>query len=461
VGNDDANGPTEIDDAGFMTFGLGAIPDGATVTAATLYIRVGAQNLTAMSWPFSIDHVDYSNVYDTTSDLANRKSIAAPRNIIQGGYYQFSASPGVGGWVQAPSAAQVQYALTNLKSYQEGGSFKVFQIRISDSTPASRGNPNTMGYLDFSAQNDATAGNRPFLRVYYTAPGKEMRGFTGFDLAKVSNGNITAATMYVYRQTAVGTAGNVLVDHVDYGPTLGAYDFNTTVYGLAVASVPTASGSWAGMNMKSAVSNAWTNKKIWTKNGSQRWFETRFRLSSIDTNDQQADQQTMGSVEAGNGPYLRVYYQKSTIGGPVSIVSNTAVLGTNFALATVSVQNGGTTIAAKKEVTNVTLKGNASAPIPGATLSFRITASNKTMVNGVNVIVIDRVMTNTAFVTNSANNPGWTLEYSTNISPNQAYVSANYTAVQPPPSKVKWIRWKRASWTGMLKDVFRYRVIVR
>ena len=131
-------------------------------------------------------------------------------------------------------------------------------------------------------------------------------------------------------------------------------------------------------------------------------------------------------------------------------------------MATIQVQNGGTTIGAKKEVTNVTLKGNASPPIPGSTLSYRIVCSNKTMIPGVNVIVIDRVMTNTAYVTNSATAPaGWTLEYSRNVSPSQTYVSGNYVSTQPPWSKVQWVRWKRASWVGLAKETFRYRVTVR
>jgi hypothetical protein len=84
------------------------------------------------------------------------------------------------------------------------------------------------------------------------------------------------------------------------------------------------------------------------------------------------------------------------------------------------------------------------------------------MTGGVQVIVLDRVMTNTLFVTNSAVTPaGWTLEYSTNANPSQAYTSASYVTVPPSPSKVKWVRWKRAAWVGLGKDTFRYRVIIR
>jgi uncharacterized repeat protein (TIGR01451 family) len=146
----------------------------------------------------------------------------------------------------------------------------------------------------------------------------------------------------------------------------------------------------------------------------------------------------------------------------VNIVSNRALLGTNYSVAAIQVQTGGTTIGAKKEATNVTLKGNASAPVPGATLSFRITCSNKTLTTGVNVIMLDRVMTNTMFVTNSANVPaGWTIEYSTNANPSQAFTSANFVTIQPPYAKVRWVRWKRASWAGVAKDTFRYKVIIR
>jgi uncharacterized repeat protein (TIGR01451 family) len=188
----------------------------------------------------------------------------------------------------------------------------------------------------------------------------------------------------------------------------------------------------------------------------------RFRPTAVNTNNLVVDQLLLGSAESAKKAYLRVYYMRPYPGGAWNAVTNVAVQGTNLGQAVIQVQNGGTTIGANKEVTNVTLLGIASKPIPGSTLSFRITCSNRSTTAGVNVIVIDRVMTNTSFVTNSAFAPaGWTLEYSTNLGPSQSYLSAGYSTVQPAPAKVKWLRWKRASWASLAKETFRYRVVIR
>jgi hypothetical protein len=306
--------------------------------------------------------------------------------------------------------------------------------------------------------------NQPYLRVYYELPGKQVRGYTGFDLSTVSNGNITSATLFVYRTNVTGTAAvitPVIADSVDYGNTFEAADYGAAAL-RGIGNFAVSSPGWTGLNAYSAVSNARNVKKLWQKNSSSNWLQVRFRPTAVDTNNLQADQQVLSSADSGKRAYLRVYHPMTYVGGPWNYVTNTAAQGTNFGQAIVQVQMGGTTIGAKKEVTNVSLRGNPSGQIPGATLSFRIVASNRTMTSGVQVIVLDRVMTNTAFLTNSAVTPaGWTLEYSTNASPAQTYTSASYTAAQPASSKVKWVRWKRASWAGLGKDTFRYRVIIR
>jgi len=283
-------------------------------------------------------------------------------------------------------------------------------------------------------------------------------------LATVSNGNITSATMFVYQTNVIGSAGiitPIICESVDYGNA-----FNATAYGASVlkpaGNFGVSAPGWIGINVRAAASNACNVSKMWQKNSSSNWLQVRFRPTAMDTNNLQADQQLLGSADSAKKAYLRVYYPMTYLGGPWNAVTNIAAQGTNFGQIIIQVLNNGTTIGAMKEITNITLKGNPSAPIPGSTLSFRIKCSNKTITSGLQVIVIDRVMTNTAFVTNSATVPaGWTLEYSTNVSPSQTYVSGNYTGTQPASSKVKWVRWKRASWLGLSKETFRYRVTVR
>jgi hypothetical protein len=458
VGDTDPGGPGVLDFKGYLTFGLGNVPAGALITSATLFIR--ANTVTgAPDLPLHVDNVVYQNVYDTTTTLPDRYAISATRSFIEADYAQIPAVAN-GTWVRVPSTPQVQFCQTNLKGYAEGGVNRIFQVRILDNTDANHAGAHNVTFDSFEA-----GANQPYLRVYYQVPGKQVRGYTGFDLSTVSNGNITSATLFVYRTNVAGTAAvitPVIADSVDYGNTFEAADYGATVGLNNIANFGVSAPGWTGLGVKLAVSNAKAVKKLWQKNSSSNWLQVRFRPTAVDTNNLQADQQLLGSADSAKKPYLRVYYPLTYVGGPWNYVTNTAAQGTNYAVATVQIQAGGTTIGAKKEVTNVTLRGNPSGQIPGATLSFRIVASNRTMTTGVNVIVLDRVMTNTAFLTNSAVTPaGWTLEYSTNASPAQTYTSASYATVQPSPSKVKWVRWKRASWAGLGKDTFRYRVIIR
>jgi uncharacterized repeat protein (TIGR01451 family) len=403
--------------------------------------------------------VDYRNVYINTPLDSSRFNCTAPRSVLEADYSSF-ATLAAAGWIRIPSTSQVQFANMNPKSFLENGDTRVFQVMLRDSSP---GPAVANGTVTFSAQNDVLA-NRPYLKVYYYLPGKQVRGFTSFDLTTVSNGNITSATMFVYRTNVTGTGGiitPVICEGVDYGNA-----FNGTAYGAsmlkAAGNFGVSAPGWIGINVWAAASNACNVKKMWQKDSSSNWLQVRFRPTAMDTNNLQADQQLLGSADSAKKPYLKVYYPMTYLGGPWNIVTNTAVQGTNYAIATIQIQISGTSIGAKKEVTNVTLKGSASKPIPGSTLSYRIMCSNRTMISGVQVIVIDSVMTNTAYVTNSANVPaGWTLEYSTNVSPSQTYSSGNYSTTQPASSKVRWVRWKRASWGGLAKETFRYRVTVR
>jgi hypothetical protein len=66
------------------------------------------------------------------------------------------------------------------------------------------------------------------------------------------------------------------------------------------------------------------------------------------------------------------------------------------------------------------------------------------------------------FVTNSAAIPsGWAIQWSTNASPNQGYLSPDYSDVQPSPSRLRWIRWKKNAVAGAESVRLTYRIIIR
>jgi len=98
-----------------------------------------------------------------------------------------------------------------------------------------------------------------------------------------------------------------------------------------------------------------------------------------------------------------------------------------------------------KSVSNIIRKGTPSTPLPGATVRYEVYYTNigKTIVSN---IIYDRIPDYAEYVTNSyTTNGGWVCEWSTNYNPVQTYNSADYVNVQPPVSKIKWIRWKKAN----------------
>ena len=74
-----------------------------------------------------------------------------------------------------------------------------------------------------------------------------------------------------------GEFAPVNVDHVDYGDVLDSADYDPTVIDTSIALLGPANTSWTGIPVRSYVSNAWENDKVWTKDLSQKWFQVRFR----------------------------------------------------------------------------------------------------------------------------------------------------------------------------------------
>ncbi len=99
----------------------------------------------------------------------------------------------------------------------------------------------------------------------------------------------------------------------------------------------------------------------------------------------------------------------------------------------------------KKECT-VSRSGIPSQPIPGSTLKYTVFCSNIGVAALLKTIVIDHVPLFTSYVSNSySNTSGWTIQWSTNLTPDMSYNSTDFTNAEPsPPYKVRWIRWVRS-----------------
>ncbi len=112
------------------------------------------------------------------------------------------------------------------------------------------------------------------------------------------------------------------------------------------------------------------------------------------------------------------------------------------------------TVTLSKIITNISLNLINSAPIPGASIEYKINCKVNSYgnQNGENIIIYDNIINNISYKTDYTTTVGWTIEYSTNILPDQSYSSAQYTNQRPLKDKIKWIRWKKVSVTGGNKE---------
>ncbi len=583
------SGSDDYDERILMTFSLGDVSAGVTITSATLYLKQfdtygGGPN----DYPLRVDHIKYSNIYDATTQLDDRYYCTNPRAVIEDSYFTIANSgglPGDGNWLAIPSTNQVQYALDNLKAYSDNGSYNVFQVRIRDNFVDGGGSFD----VRFHSQNDVVPGNRPYLAVHYDMPGTELRAFTGFNLDGLPDAaNITEATLHLYRNNIEGDTGDfapVRIDHIDFSNSLKSWAFDVIEIESGFMNFGAGAGNWAEVSVVSQVQYALDNPKIWTKDLSDKWFQIRLRPSGVNLPDSESDLQNINSVDTGNNlPYLKVYYDDVATNANVDIVTNIAIIGTNTdssiinvialppaftnfqvwhdgtngtinqwkyfelraldqygqvytnytGVATLYVESafagiiewtningngafnfiGGNkavyTYAASdkgvislavrddtvesidpgavddagradndaapqfinftgagavdlmiiKAIESVTFAGFNSRPIPGGSIVYRLYYTNAGAVPAVDGLIYDGLMTNITFFT-SWGGTGWSNQWSTNIAPGQDYGSGDYQDTMPAKSKIKWVRWKKATIPSNEADILYYKVIIK
>ena len=113
-----------------------------------------------------------------------------------------------------------------------------------------------------------------------------------------------------------------------------------------------------------------------------------------------------------------------------------------------------------KSIENITLDAAAIDPIPGATVAYEIFYSNASLITASNARIYDRI---SSFVTyrTSQTLPSWTVEWSTNNTPDQSYNSSNYQTNLPGLDRIKWISWKSPLIAGEESDNLYYEVIIK
>ena len=278
----------------FLTFGLGNINSSATITSATLFLKMRSKVGTP-ELPFKFDHIVYSDVYDTSTDLQNRYLMGGGRSFIETNFYSLNNLPEVNDWVKVPCTSQVDYAFNDLKTYTEiDGSYRIFQVKIRDNDIVLN-NPLSTDWVDFYSQNNLTLWNRPYLKVYYTLPAvyvtnyinKQVRAFTGFNLISIPDGwNITSTTLHLHCYQFDGTESDIqpiYIDHIDYYPSLDSSDYDgCSIYTNGFRWFnPTTESGWMRFDIKDEIEYARNKPKGWTKDSSDTWFQIRLRPNTI------------------------------------------------------------------------------------------------------------------------------------------------------------------------------------
>jgi len=465
VGDNHAPGGPDarMDGVSYLTFSLKDIPPGSTITAATLFIEQDYAEGVGSINPINIDHVRYSNIFDTTTQASNRYYCNGfGRGIIQSNFYNFTVANGAGDvWHRIPCTSQVQYSINNPVSWVEDGNNYVFQIRLRDNGNGTSWNWNE---VRFYANNAGTA-HAPYLKVYYGKQ-QEMRGFLSFNLNNIPDtALVTSATLCIYRNTVHGTPGDIqpiYLDHIDYGTNLNSSDFNTSAIESGFANFNTANAQWGYIDVTSQVSNAFVNEKSWIKNGSKKWFQIRIRPGNVNLNDSEEDSQSINSADDINfKPYLKISYTNNIPVSPPDVVTNIVQIQKYSATNIIPVSAGIPKISIIKSISNVRLKNQKIQPIPGGTMIFKIEYTNSGNASLQNALIYDKIPIYTKFLTNSAISGGWIVEYSTNTLPDQSYNSSYYTTLQPSPEKIKWIRWKKTTVNSDEKGEIFYSVIIK
>jgi hypothetical protein len=160
--------------------------------------------------------------------------------------------------------------------------------------------------------NGATAGGQGLTGDLGTVANQGYRQFYSFDLSSIPAGSqIVSATLRLYQATVVGAPytelGNVIVDHVDYGPTLeGTADFGVAPLAGNVGTLSSA----ATAEYKTLVVTARVQADV---SALRTRSQYRLRFSTADfSNDAGSDfvQFTEAESPGGNNPQLVVIYRE-------------------------------------------------------------------------------------------------------------------------------------------------------
>ncbi|GEM81969.1 Ig-like domain-containing protein [Meiothermus hypogaeus] len=151
------------------------------------------------------------------------------------------------------------------------------------------------------------------LAVGDTSANTSMRGFLSFDLSPLvtdSATNITSATLYAYQYLVMGApytdlGGSLRAESVNYGPSLDATDFETSVLSYTYTLSTNDTAGWKSVSVLSKVRDDYTNR---VARGNRSQFRLRFpTTTNVDGGSDYAYFYT-GDASSYK-PYLQVTYE--------------------------------------------------------------------------------------------------------------------------------------------------------
>jgi hypothetical protein len=180
------------------------------------------------------------------------------------------------------------------------------------------GGPTTVVLLTLPADDgyitsDGLVVDDSMIRAGDNAANESRRGFARFSLASVPSGATIVSAVLQLRQAGVtgdpyGSFGNVLVQHVDFGPAVDATDFNSALIGLT----PGALSTDATLGTKTIDVTARVSADV-VAGRAQSDFRFKFSSATTVTADGLSDSALFteaGSIPgAPNAPQIVVIYQ--------------------------------------------------------------------------------------------------------------------------------------------------------
>jgi hypothetical protein len=152
------------------------------------------------------------------------------------------------------------------------------------------------------------------IRVGNISPAEEWvcRGFLSFGLVEIpANASIQSVELRFFQVSIVGEPyarlGDLLLKHVDYGPSLDISDFDVTELGSAVLRSVTVPGTW--YTVSAAALSSWLDQD---RSAGRSWTQLRLQFTTEKDGDVLADyirvESGDNSLGTGNVPELIVTY---------------------------------------------------------------------------------------------------------------------------------------------------------